>query len=341
MSEPLHEPVRESLPNAASDATAAPAARARKRRPWATALTMGIVALVLGLLVWRERAALLTIDLRLAWPAILIGFLVMVAGLVVAAAIWAGIMRSLGSRVPTLRHMNIYATTYLSRHLPGTIWYVLGRGVIYRDEGDSARLVTAASAVELILSVMAGAIVSLTLLFSVGARAAPAQLPVALIAVGVALAVGAVMLHPATLGWALRRAGLHEAPRLPLRSLASWLALDALVWVAGGLILYLNARALLGLAGADLSFAYILFAWSLVGTLSVFIFFLPSNFGLSEIGLSLLLSAVMPSSVAVLVAILTRVLLIGYSAVGCLAIAAVTNRMMKSTPTTAAPPAAK
>jgi hypothetical protein len=291
-----------------------------------------VVGAILAYLVWREREALQSLDLRLAWPALLIGVTIMTVGLVMAAANWAGIMRGLGSRVAALRHMNIYATTYLQRHLPGTVWYVLGRGVLYRDEGEPARLVTMASAVELMLTIMAGAVTSLALLFTVGSRLVDGALPAALVAVTVAGLAGAALLHPATLRWVTRRLKLPETPRLSVRAMAGWLTIYAVNCLIGGLIVYLNARALLGAEGEALPLGYILFAWCLVITLAVVVFFLPSNFGFTEIGLSLLLSAVMPSSVAVLVAILTRVLLIVYGALGCLAIAAVTSRLLRRTP---------
>ena len=62
-----------------------------------------------------------------------------------------------------------------------------------------------------------------------------------------------------------------------------------------------------------------------VGVLSVVVFVLPSNFGLTEVGLSLLLSAIMPSSLAVVVAVLTRVLMTIFSALACGMIVAATT----------------
>jgi len=302
--------------------------RSGRKSRLATIATALVVFAILFALVWREREALTALDLQHAWPALVIGQVLMFGGLVVAAGIWAAIMRALGSRVPPLRHIHIYATTYLSRHLPGTVWYVLGRGVLYRNEGEPARLVTVASAVELMITVMAGAVTASALLFTVGTRAMQGTIQGALIAVGVAAIVSAGLLHPATLNWATRRLHLDETPRLRLHALATWLGLYTLTWLAGGLILYLNARALLGNTEAALPVGYVLFAWCLVGTLSVFIFFLPSNFGLSEIGLGLLLSAVMPSSVAVVAAILTRLLQIFFAAIACMMIAAASNYIL-------------
>lgn len=306
----------------------------KRGRPLAlTLVSLLVVGLILGLLVWRERAALPALEPGRAWPALLVGQTAMLAGLLLAAALWAAIMRALGSRVARLRHMNIYATTYLQRYLPGTVWYVFGRGLLYREEGDSSRLVTVASGVEMMLTVISGVLVSLALLAITGTQLLQAQaggaLPAALVAFLLVAVAALALLHPASLRWITRRLKLEQTPRLAPAALAGWMALYAINWLIGGLILLANARVLLGAEGAGLPYAYVMLVSSLVGTLSVFVFFLPSNFGLQEIGISLLLSAVMPSSVAVLVAVLTRVLFVLYSALGCVVIAFITNRLLQ------------
>ena len=123
-------------------------------------------------------------------------------------------------------------------------------------------------------------------------------------------------LHPSTQRWLLRKLRLFETPPLRPRAAVKWLLLFAVNWLIGAAILYMNARVLLG-NDVVLSFPYVLFVWSLVGTLSTALFFLPTNFGFSEIGISLMLSAVMPSSVAVLVAIIMRIVQVIYAAIGC------------------------
>jgi hypothetical protein len=54
----------------------------------------------------------------------------------------------------------------------------------------------------------------------------------------------------------------------------------------------------------------------LVGTLSFMMLFLPSNLGFTEVGLSLLLATIIPSSLAVIVAVITRIFLLLCEIVG-------------------------
>jgi hypothetical protein len=56
-------------------------------------------------------------------------------------------------------------------------------------------------------------------------------------------------------------------------------------------------------------------SWSLVGTLSFLVFFLPSNLGFSEVGWSLLLATLVPSALAVVVAVVNRIIVLIYEIV--------------------------
>ncbi len=116
---------------------------------------------------------------------------------------------------------------------------------------------------------------------------------------------------------------MQQTISLPTRSVAVWVTVEGMAASLGGVVLFGIAAQLAGVGVDFLPFA--IFAYTAVGTLSLLVFFLPSNFGITEVGLSLLLTPFMPSSVAVLVAVLTRVLLITYTAIGCGAIVAATT----------------
>jgi hypothetical protein len=252
----------------------------------------------------------------------------MLIGLALAAGVWARLMRALGSPLPRLRHLHIYVVSHLGRHVPGTVWYVVGRTALYRGHGEAARLVTLASGVELVISVMAGGLVALVLLALSAARwlgtgAAAVWPPAYAVALVGAVVAGLALLHPPTLRRLLRRIRLGEVPALPWRTTATLLAAYAAIWLLGGAILYLVAD-LFGQVGRE-QIGYVVLSWTLVGTLSIVVFFLPSNFGLTEVGLSLLLSALMPSSVAVLVAVAARGVVLITTAVGCGLLAAATS----------------
>lgn len=274
------------------------------------ALTMG----VLGALLWRDRELLLSHDWQIRWQPLVGALALFGVGLLMAAAVWADIMAALGSRLGAATHIRYYCLTQLTKRLPGTLWYVAGRGYLYGRQGDSLGLVTVASGVELAVSVLAGALVSLGF-WAVSALEVGSEQRWALAALA---AAGLVLVHPRLIGWVMARVGRQLPVSLPMARLLVWVIGYALIWVIGGLILNLAIRALLpdiDLAGAQ-TWAYVIGAWSLVGVLSVTVFFLPSNLGFNEVGLSLLLARILPSSFAVFVAVFVRVLLIVFEIVG-------------------------
>ncbi len=290
----------------------------------AAAATALLMATILGWLLYRERASLAAIDLSHAWPRLASGQVLILATLLLAALVWASIMRVLGSRGSMRTHIHIYSSTFLARYVPGTVWYVVGRGALYRSEGDSARLVAVGSAVEMLVSTLAGATLAIGFGLRGTAEAPAATLPLLAISIGIGLAA----LHPRVLAWLTARLRLPPIPPLRVQSLAGWLLADGVNWLLGGFVVWLIASEIGGAPRSTLVFT--IFAWTLVGVVSTAVYFLPSNFGITEVGLSLLLSSIMPSSLAVVVAVLTRVLITVFSIVACGLIVAVTSLWPRS-----------
>ena len=79
---------------------------------------------------------------------------------------WAAIMRSFSSQLDWWTHTQIYCSTLVARRLPGTLWYVGGRLLLYKKLGVSQKLVSIASSIELVASILTGSLMSLVLLLS-------------------------------------------------------------------------------------------------------------------------------------------------------------------------------
>lgn len=264
------------------------------------------VAGILGILVYRQWDAFATFQWQLNWGAVLVSFGLLLVGLVLAAGMWSNMMRVLGSQLPAMLHIRYYVISHLARRLPGTVWYIAGRGYLYHQHGEPVRLVTIASGLEYVLLTLAGALVSLAIWAGILRNLSLTNYG----ALGITVILGALAVHPASIRWYLRRTGLADAPALAYHHILFWLAIGAVIWLLGGGMFYALAYAIAGVAPAYLM--YVIGSWCLVGTLSVVVFFLPSNFGFTELGMSLLLSAIMPSSLAVVVAVLSRVFFIAF-----------------------------
>lgn len=266
--------------------------------------TVAFSVAVLGFLLYRERAQLF--QLQWHWDPLLIGSALLAygVGLTIATLIWANLMQQLGSTLPYATHIDYFCLSQLAKRLPGTLWYVASRTYLYKQVGESLRLVAFGSSLELLLTFVSGC---LTTLFFAGYAVAE-QTPLGWWG-WVALAVsGFLLLHPHVLHYLLRRFQIGDAPRLHYRHLLLWVFAYSLLWMIGGFVLYCTSNLVTTVAIRHLP--YFIGSWSLVGTLSFVVFFLPSNLGFTEVGLSLLLVTVISSSVAVIVAVVNRIFLL-------------------------------
>lgn len=273
-------------------------------------LMAGLTLGVLGILLWRDRELLLSHDWQVRWEPLAAAFGIYSLGLLLAAAVWADIMAALGSRLGTTTHIRYYCITHLGKRLPGTLWYLAGRGYLYGRHGDSLGLVTVASGLELAGLVVAGGAVSVGFLAGSWLEAAGGRGWM----VAVLMAFGLALMHPRILRWAALRVKVEIPAELRMARLLRWAAGYALIWMSGGVIVYWTILALLPLEGGHL--AYVIGAWTLVGVLSMTVLFLPSNLGFTEVGLSLLLARILPPSFAVFVAIFVRILILAFEIAG-------------------------
>ncbi|MBE2237104.1 MAG: hypothetical protein IAE81_04900 [Caldilineaceae bacterium] len=265
--------------------------------------SVAITLAILGYMIYQGRDTLGAYDWQINWLSILLAFVVMLITFAIVAAVWVAEMRAVGSTLPAAVHLNHYIASHLIRRLPGTVWYIAGRGYLYRQQGESARLVAVVSSLELVLLTLGASLLAL-ILWGTEFRQLPGGYLWVLIA---AVLIGALIMQPASSQWLLRRVGKIDAPPLRYSQLSCWLLAYIAAWFGSGMIFYLLAHAFAGLGTEHMLYA--IGAWALIGALSTLVFFLPSNFGFTEIGISLLMSAVMPASVAVIVALAVRVTL--------------------------------
>ncbi|MEZ4658268.1 MAG: hypothetical protein R2911_11905 [Caldilineaceae bacterium] len=248
------------------------------RRMLAVLAALLISVGVLGVLIYRERAVLLQYDWRLRWEFVAGAQLLMLLCIMLAGLVWASMMHSLGSHVAFKLHMRYYAISYLARRLPGTLWYVAGRGYMYRQQGESVRLVTAATGLELVVHVLGG---SLTTLLCAAYALVTLQRS-QWIGLGLVVGLGLLATHPRAINWLLVKIGRQPAPNLSYLRVLSWLAGYVVLYVLGGLMFFWIGNAVMPIALHH--FPYVLGSWTLVATLSVLVFFLPSNMGFTEVG---------------------------------------------------------
>jgi hypothetical protein len=263
-----------------------------------------LTTLILGVLIYREKNVILNYewDLRI-FPAFL-SFMLFSIALFLAGLIWGWIVRKLGSKINYSTHIQYYISSNLTKRIPGTIWYVAQRAQLYDAEGVDMKFTSIASGVELTLIIVSGIIISLLLALRI-----LIDYKIGLWLFIGAFIIGTIIIHPRVLAFIFRKLKV-KAPRLEYRNIIFWLLSYIVLWILGGVVLFCIGNAITSIPIEHID--YIIGSWALVGILSTFLFLSPTNFGITEIGISLLLSQIMPLSVGIIIAVTSRILIIVY-----------------------------
>ena len=250
--------------------------------------------------MYRERDTLSTYLLKMDARQLLAVTGWYLLDLAIYIAAWAAIMTTLGGRVGWAHHARIFCIANAAKRLPGTLWYVGGRAALYDRLDIPARVVVLASAFEGALIWLSGLAISVPILVV----ALPNRRWIWL-GLGILLLVG--LLNPKTLRWILRRAAKNDVSRsTALLPVYGWLLLYMVGWGVGGVLL--AAVVAIFETPPIKQLPYVVGTWTVAGTASMLVTFLPSNFGVTEVTLIALLSKVIPAGVAVLVAVSVRLL---------------------------------
>jgi len=271
-----------------------------------------LTLVILGILIYREREVLLSYQWELRLLPALLSFVLFSIALLLAGLLWGWINRKLGSNINYFTHIQYYISSNLTKRIPGTVWYVAQRAQLYNSDGIDMKFTSIASGVELTLIIISGIIISL--LFAIQILV---DYMIGLwLFIGVFL-IGIIIIHPNVLAFIFRRFKV-KAPRLDYRNIFLWLLSYGLLWIIGGVVLFCIGNTITNIPIEYIG--YIIGSWALVGILSSLLFFSPSNFGITEIGLSVLLANIMPLSVGIIIAIISRILIIVYEIFWALAV---------------------
>ena len=266
---------------------------------------MFLVALgIMGYLVYREREVLLTYPWQFRPIPLVLSFVLFSLDLLVVALIWGWIMNTLSKKIGYREHFRYFTVANVAKRIPGTIWYIASRAQLYHQEGIDYKLTSLASGMELAISVMSSVLVSL--LFGISIILHYSVSPIVL---GIAFLLAALLLHPRVINQFFTWLKVEATP-FSYKDIVLWVLAYLFAWILGGILLFVIGNIITPISTQHMG--YFIGSYGLVSLLTTTLFFSPSNLGISELGLSLLLTNIMPSSVAVVLALLARLLIILY-----------------------------
>jgi uncharacterized membrane protein YbhN (UPF0104 family) len=266
--------------------------RQRRVQRLVALLLLGLAFATVGFLIVQHWDQLRAAPWRLEPGRLIAGLLLQATAIGIDALIWVDISHRLGSSWDPRRDVRVYAYSLLAKRLPGAIWHVVGRAAYYAESGLGRRVGVMGSAIEAGLLVLSG--VALSFAFF------PDLQPYGLIA-----ALLLVLLSPQLFRPIMRVLLGGPAAWLPTPGrLYFWLALYAVAWLVGCLGAFLQFDALYPLDPSLLPHLVWAATSSIVASAVVVV--VPGGLGLRELGLTALMSEVMPAGVAAALAIAYR-----------------------------------
>jgi hypothetical protein len=284
---------------------AAPAVKGPWRRRLGLAAGLLICAF-LGYALVRGWSEVRDYDWDLRWAPFIAGTAVLVVFYLASAAGYVLILERLHAPCPPRSVVvSIWGRSLLGRYVPGSVLMVVGRVVLSHERGVPRRATAAAMIYEWVLSVgvAAAAAVLFVVVYGIGGSA---------VWYVAALPLGLLVLHPRVFGpasaWALRKAGREPLPRLigpgALAALVGWFALIAALLGLGMWLLVWSAAGTEAGGPVFIGSAFLLsFAVSVIAVI------IPSGLGVREGVFALALAQNLPDSVAVALAVGSRLML--------------------------------
>jgi hypothetical protein len=279
---------------------------ARKRRGLiGSLLVMALFATAVYAIFWRELPQIDVFELlrRIGPDDLLRATVVYTIDLALAIAGWVLVFGTLSGVWHLGHHLRIYTITAVTKRLPGTFWYMLGRVVMYERLGVARNLTLLVGGLELGLVTVGGLLV-VVVTFPLVLNNSGVS-PLLLVAM---LAVGAALMSPPVVRALMRRFYPAFDPQtIGYRHLVAWILLYALVWSVGGGILFVLVDAIKATPLSMLP--TIIGIWATSGVLMTVLNFLPLSLGAHEITLAGLLSLVVDPGEALVIALLMRAVL--------------------------------
>jgi len=263
-------------------------------------LIWAVLFAFLAYTVWKSRDQLLPYLAEADYSQFVPVALLYLIALLLAVLNWVVIMHAFEGGISLWMHAKIYLVSMVSRRLPGTIWYIGGRMVLYKQLGVPSIKTASASGFEFIISFVADALLA-AIFIPLGLNLSK----IWLLPLGTVVILGLLILRPKTLSKIMVKLKYPLAQPVSIGQVLGWLLLRMALVLAGGLMIFFTIRVFKPLGFNSLLF--VLGARALSGAAGMLTYLLPSSMGASDLTLLAMLSTVIPASLATIIALLVRI----------------------------------
>jgi hypothetical protein len=282
-----------------------------------TSLFLLLSFVVIGLMLANHWETVAALEWRIRPVWLLYIALFFAIDLLVATWAWHLLVARLANYRNFRQSAKICWRANLARRIPTPVWYIANRALLYEQVGVSKTTTSLLSSLELVFFLLSGlATTLLTLPF----WAIPAEFMAdynPLLWLALLAPFSLLFVHPRLLEkvWRRIRPDIALEP-LRWRDTISWLFYYILAWLFGALVLFSAINLLYPVPINQI--IVVVGVWSLAGSVSLAGALTVSLIGVREISLLLLLTIIVPAPIAVIAAILIRLIWIVGETVGAI-----------------------
>jgi len=268
-----------------------------------------VILYFLGKIFYENWSELLKYDFSVNLTNMAFAWFCRLGHIFLMAFAWHLITKKMKMNLTYSQNISKWFYSNLGKYLPGKVWLLVGRAYLYQKENISKKMIAAAFSLEVACGVIASGIVIIVSIVVCGLFEFRSQLYLILLLV----AAGLIFLHPkifaGTLNWflvKLKRATINV--RFKYIDLLEIILVYIISWVLLGVGFYFLTNSIISIEPDNIVFMTGALAFS--GIIGMLAFFVPAGLGIQEGALVILLSRIMPGSIAVLISIVVRLWLI-------------------------------
>lgn len=268
---------------------------------------LGLVAVFAAVFVVQEWSGFVAGLRRLDAASVTGAVLAILVGLICAMLSWRGVLTGLGSRLPVMAAARVYFLGQLGKYVPGSVWPIVAQAELSKEYGVPRSRAGLASLTQMLIGLVVGVCVAGSALALSSPEAFATYWWLVLVAVaGVVVLLPPVFNRLVALAFRLTR-------REPAGAVTGRAVLVPAVWCLGmwfafGAHLWLLARAI----GAPPEGLFLVTTggYALAWVVGFVIVFLPAGAGAREAALVLALAPVLPRQDALVLAVVSRFLML-------------------------------
>lgn len=236
---------------------------------------------------------------------LVISFVALVAHFLSYAKSWQELMRALGSSISFAQSTWMIATTQIAKYMPGRIWYMLGRVYVGKKQKMPGETLAVSMILETCLLLITSSVIFLMCSMLVGTYKV-----VNILASFILLIIAIVVINPRILNWItnfvlriLKKPGVKitlsymQMLKLSIYYFGLWIAQIVGFYFLVNSIYQLPISSIFTLASAH----------TLSWIIGFVVLFAPSGLGVREGVMTLLLSPILPTPLAIAVSFISRI----------------------------------